>query len=154
MPDLTGLDEAGVLAALAAADLVPELVTVDGPAPLGALLAVEPATGTQVPPGATVLVRLASGYTTVPESAGLTPSAARSAVEAAGLQARMLDPADRGEVARTVPAAGTRVAVGAVVTLIGAAPSPSATQTATPSPSPEPTPGGSPPSSSPPGGEE
>lgn len=119
LPDVAGLDVGAAQEALAGLGLLLDVAgEQDSPAARGTVLAVEPTVGHAVPPGATVHVIVASGFTVVPVVLGQAPEAVDGALVAAGLvrDATVLTDVDEealaGSVLRAVPPSGSRVPVG------------------------------------------
>ncbi|WP_421742201.1 protein kinase domain-containing protein [Cellulomonas sp.] len=139
LPTLLGLTLDAARAALDGVGLrLGAVREADGPSPGGVVVAVTPADG-EVSLGSQIDLVLASGYTLVPEVAGLGAAAANATLRESGLAVTEL-PAVGGSVGiamRTAPQVGERLSVGsAVVLLVGAAPE------VLPTPSPTPTPSG------------
>jgi len=145
VPPIVGHPVEEVREVLAESDL--RLGTVeerDSPHEKGIVLAATPKPGTQVPPGSTVSLVVASGWSVVPDVRGLDIRDARQKVTDAGLVVgRVRRPSSSAAghlvVARTRPAAGTRVPVGTRVHVVltrSADPAPRPSRTSSDSPAP------------------
>jgi serine/threonine-protein kinase len=130
VPVLVGSLADAQTALLAAGLTLGRVQTEDSPRPADAVLGQVPAAGQSLPPGSAVDVVVASGANEVPAVAGLSPSSASAALEAAGFVAR-LDPAvaPASRATGTSPGAGVVLRVGAVVTVVleGPVPTPAPT---------------------------
>ena len=143
VPDgLVGLSEADAKQALKAAGLtVSQVVPRNSDRPVGQVLLVSPASGSQVAIGSGVSLVVSNGQVKVPNVVGMHVADARARLIQAGFQVT-LDPTtspDNAKVISQNPAPGSFVAFGSTVTL----------RTNAPSPSPTPSPSESPPSESP-----
>jgi serine/threonine protein kinase/beta-lactam-binding protein with PASTA domain len=124
VPPIVGGPVEGVRQALADADLrLGAVEEQDSPHEKGVVLRATPKPGTQVAPGSTVSLVVASGWNVVPDLRGLDVTEAREKVREAGLKvARVRRPSSSASgrlvVARTRPAAGSRVRVGTRVAIV------------------------------------
>lgn len=143
VPDVTGQPWTAASEALSQAGFVVGAVTpADSAWPEGIVLATEPAVDAVVAEGSVVAFTVASGYNIVPDVAGMASQNAAAVVAAAGFATEVAPPsaAFTGGL-RTDPAAGARLAVGSLVTILEPAkPAPTASPTPARSPSPTPTP--------------
>ncbi len=138
VPNVVGKTAAQAQTALEGAGFVAqaEATQVAG-AKVGSVVAQDPAAGGTARKGSTVTIQVAAGAATVsvPDVVGLPSSSARSQIEAAGLNASVVEEPRSGvavgAVAEQRPAAGTSVAEGSQVTLIVAA-QPNATAASVP----------------------
>lgn len=137
VPVLQG-DLASAEAALRRAGLVPGAVTrIDSGEHADRVLGQSPAPGASAAAGDSVDIVVASGRSTVPQTAGMTIAEATAAMEAAGFRPAADPPGAPAttRVARSDPAAGTVLPVGTSVQLRLESP---------PTPTPSPSPGGQP----------
>jgi len=108
----------------------------------GTVLRSSPAAASRLAPGTAVNVVVASGYNTVPTTAGLTRDEAAAALTAAGFGVVFAEETDgsvpRATVLRTEPAAAATLPLARSVTVVLAA-APASTPVPTPSPAPAPT---------------
>jgi eukaryotic-like serine/threonine-protein kinase len=115
----------------------------------GTVLSQSPGGGSSIKPGGTVTLTVAKAppQVAVPDVSGMSKTAARDALHAAGLKVRsqpqpVSSPDQRRKVVGQDPAAGTQVDKGSRVTIkigrLNAGASPTPSPTASPSPSPTP----------------
>ena len=148
VPDgLVGLSQADAKQALKAAGLtVSQVIPRNSDRPVGQVLAVNPASGSQVAIGSGVALTVSNGQVKVPDVVGMRVADARAALIQAGFQVT-LDPTtspDNAKVISQNPAPGSFVAYGSTVTLRTNAPSPTPSPTPSESPSASPSPSQSP----------
>jgi serine/threonine-protein kinase len=158
--DLRGRPEQEVRFLLESAGLVVQFnEEFDNTVADGFVTRTEPPAGSVVEDGSTVTVFLSQGPepVAVPNVVGMTPDAARAALEALGLEYREsagtveVDPALDGLVAEQSVDAGTEVNPGTVVTVVlGVAPPPTTTTTTTTTTAPQTTTTTAPPDTVPP----
>ena len=126
LPTLAGLTPDDARAALERVGLrLGGVHEVDGPTPGGTVVASSPAEG-RLTAGSSVDLLVASGYTVVPEVAGLVARAATAALRESGLAATEVTVPDgiAGVAVRTTPQVGERLAIGyPVVLFVGSPPS-------------------------------
>jgi serine/threonine-protein kinase len=136
VPTVAGMDQTAAEHALQNAQLTPHLSRqANNAVPAGTVIGTEPGSGARVARGAEVQVLVSAGRPVVPAVApGVTPEEGEQAIRAAGLQPRRDDAVNayddtvpRGRVLRLDPPSGTRLDVGAAVTVVlskGRAPRP------------------------------
>ncbi|WP_078896963.1 PASTA domain-containing protein [Streptomyces sp. NRRL S-495] len=123
LPPLAGLDRATAEAKLKDLGLRSTAATVTaGRLPALQVLATDPAAGTEVPAGATVVLRVSDGRAPVPAVAGLTRADAEKLLRDLHFTKVTVFSEENGtkpvnQALRTDPAAGTVVALDAPVTL-------------------------------------
>lgn len=117
VPDVAGLAVDAAAAALGDVGLAPDVAVQDEPAPEGTVASQEPAAGSEVAPGSTVRLVVASGYVVVPDLAGGAPADASLVLGGLGFDVRTVD-VGAATVGSTTPAAGRRVPFGATVLLL------------------------------------
>lgn len=123
VPDVTGKTESDAQAALKDAGLVAQTTTASSKdVAEGTVISQAPAAGQQVPEGTSIGITVSSGpaNATVPDVTGETESDAQATLKDAGLKSQVVSnysDATKGEVYQQVPAAGTVVAPGTVVTI-------------------------------------
>jgi tRNA A-37 threonylcarbamoyl transferase component Bud32 len=142
VPDVTGGTVAAAGArlqgvALALGSIAEEAST----APAGTVLRSSPEAASPQSPGTAVNLVVASGFNTVPSTAGLTRDAAIAAIQSAGFAAQFVVETDaaavRGTVLRSEPADATSLELGRAVTIVVAtSPTPPVAPSATPTPVP------------------
>ncbi len=128
-PPTVGLTQHNAERAIRDAGLIPQIaVDRDDITPVGIVASAEPGAGAKLLRGSAVALIVSSGKPTVPSVApGTTVEAAKVALTDARLTPRTVAAADlsvyddavsAGTVVRTVPAAGTEVRIGAMVSLV------------------------------------
>jgi serine/threonine-protein kinase len=144
VPDqLVGLTQAEAKRAIVAAKLkVGAVVTQNSNQPPGQVLAVNPASGAQVPIGTVVQLTVSNGRVQVPKVVGLTVDQAVQALQQAGFQVTLNPDTSPGNahVVSQDPAPGSFAPYGSNVNLQTDAPPPSPTPSPTPTPTPSATP--------------
>jgi serine/threonine-protein kinase len=104
-------------------NFVVEVETVDGPSTRGTVLSQSPSANTELAPGETVTIQVASGSNAVPDVIGSDQAAAEQALREAGFEFTTStegteDPAQFGAVISSNPTAGTVSSVGSTVRLV------------------------------------
>jgi len=142
VPDVAGGTVIGAAQALGRVGLaLGSTAQENSSAAAGTVLRSSPEASSQLAPGTTVNVVVASGSNVVPVVAGLTRDAAEVAIRSAGFVAIFEDEIDlmtpRGIVLKTDPADATTLLLGrSVVVVVAASPPPAATATPTPTATP------------------
>jgi eukaryotic-like serine/threonine-protein kinase len=140
VPDqLVGLTQAEAKRAIVAAKLkVGSVVAQNSNQPPGQVLAVNPASGTQVPIGTAVQLTVSNGKVAVPKVVGMTVDQAVQALQQAGFQVKLNPDTSPGDahVVSQDPAAGSFAAYGSTVNLQTDAPPPTPTPSESPSTTP------------------
>lgn len=146
VPDVVGLDLAVALEVLLGAGFSAGPTTLQGSSsPAGLVLAASPGAGAAAPAGSAIGLTVASGWTEVPDVAGMTGAGARAALAAAGLVEGLPGRLAPGEtVTASEPEAASTVAVGTSVVLLAAPVVPPPSPSATPEPEPTEGPTGAP----------
>jgi serine/threonine-protein kinase len=165
VPNVIGQEAAAAIDRLEAAGFTGSTSTdqVESLQPQGTVVQVDPAVGSQAAPDAAIRLSVSTGTLSLPDVRGLTESAAREQLVAAGIDNGDIettnaesDTVAAGNVVDTDPGPRAAVAAGDVITLLVAVPIPSEAPTTPSAPeettTPTPTPPASPPSSSPAGG--
>jgi beta-lactam-binding protein with PASTA domain len=122
LPDLTGLAAADAVKRLQALKLTPELKQVASKEAPGTVVGQEPPAGKIAKPGSTVALEVAKGKaaSAVPDVTGQDQQSAASALQQAGLNARIVEVPSaepKGTVVAQRPPAGQKVAGGSSVRL-------------------------------------
>jgi eukaryotic-like serine/threonine-protein kinase len=154
VPPVVGDQVGAAKTAITNRGLEPDVVEVTSSKPTGQVVHQSPASGTKVPPGSTVTIKVSAGGVTVPSDlVGQTQSAATDELKADGLEVQVATVANpggfqAGAVVGSNPAGGQVVAKGSTVVLqIAAGPTTPPPTTPPPTTPPPTTP---PPTTSPP----
>jgi beta-lactam-binding protein with PASTA domain len=144
LPSLVGLSAADAAKALRARKLTPVLRPVPAPATPGTVFAQKPKAGSQVKPGASVILQIAQAKAiAVPNVTGQAQQQAVSTLQQAGFKPttrQVPSSQPKGSVVAQHPAAGEKIVKGSAVLLnISSGPATATTQATTPAPSPTPT---------------
>jgi beta-lactam-binding protein with PASTA domain len=147
LPSLVGLSAADAAKALRARKLTPVLRHLPASATPGTVFAQKPKAGSQVKPGASVVLQIAQAKATaVPNVTGQSQQQAISTLQQAGLKAttrQVPSTQAKGSVVAQHPAAGEKIVKGSAVLLnISNGPATATTQATTTTPAPSPTPTG------------
>jgi beta-lactam-binding protein with PASTA domain/tRNA A-37 threonylcarbamoyl transferase component Bud32 len=138
VPDVTGQSQADAIARLKSAGFTGSISTsqVDSLEPDGTVVQIDPQAGSQAPPDVAIRLSVSTGTIPLPDVRGLTESAAREQLVAAGIDNGNIvstnvesDTVAPGNVVDTEPGPRAPVAAGDEITLLIAVPIPRATAT-------------------------
>jgi serine/threonine-protein kinase len=139
VPEVVGLSQQDAIAAVQDAQLVVDIEEIDSDQPRGTVVSSDPAEGTLVDVGSTVVLQVSTGEVTVPNVVGRSESSATTILEQAGFNVTPVfeetDEANPGTVIAQSPAADSTARLGTSVVITVAEAPPEPTESATPTPS-------------------
>jgi serine/threonine-protein kinase len=141
VPDVVGLSQQTAIDQVQRAQLLVDTTPVDSDQAAGTVISTDPAGGTLVDAGSTVVLSVSTGEVEVPDVVGNSEAAATATLEAAGFNVTPVyvetDQARAGTVTDQSPSGGSvaRLGTTVVLTIAQAPPTPTPTDTPTPTPS-------------------
>ncbi len=140
VPDVVGLTQQAAIEQVQAADLRVETQPVDSDQAAGTVISTDPAGGTLVDAGSTVVLSVSTGEVELPNVVGDSEATATATLEAAGFNVTPVyeetDQERPGTVIDQSPDGGTLVRLGTTIVITVAKAPPAPSDTASPSPSP------------------